>query len=159
MSRIVLIFLLYLLDFTSASTECLWATGIIECRKNQTRVEGAVVEVFDLDSPEASSIVNPLDPDDKVGFSYVDNTQGLWNVEGCAADQDWLPGIPNRPEFYIRIFHKCNRPEGEFKRILPVFRVYTPETYDFHIQHPIVLDQDYDPKEDEKAFELDMGSV
>lgn len=108
-----------------------------------------------------SSLTNPLDPDDKVGFGLVDNAQGLWNVEGCAADQDWLPGVPNRPEFYVRVFHRCNRPDGEFKRISPVFRVYTPETYDFHIQHPIVLDDDLDPRAEQQHDDpvLDLPRV
>lgn len=36
-----------------------------------------------------------------------------------------------------------------------MFRVYTPETYDFHINHPIVLDDDYDPsREDENGYEI-----
>lgn len=96
---------LAIVDVVDGKTECVWATGIIECRKNQTRyvfqsilfssvsiysvfrVLGSVVEIFDLDSPETGLFRNPLDPDDKVGFSLVDSKTGLWNVEGCASDQ------------------------------------------------------------------------
>ncbi|KAI6171534.1 hypothetical protein M3Y97_01027100 [Aphelenchoides bicaudatus] len=147
--------LLSVLEIVSAKTECVWATGILECRKNQTRVLGAIVEIYDLDSPETGPLKNPLDPDDKVGVSVVDSKSGLWNVEGCASDQDWFPGLHNKPEFYIKIQHKCNRPSGETKRIFPVFRVYTPETYDHHINRPIVLDDDYDPdKEEDAGYEI-----
>jgi hypothetical protein len=38
---------------------------------------------------------------------------------------------------------------------LPVFRVYTPETYDYHISHPIVLDDEYDSaKEEDTGYEI-----
>lgn len=35
-----------------------------------------------------------------------------------------------------------------------MFRVYTPETYDHHINHPIVLDDDYDPSKEEIGYEI-----
>ena len=59
-----------------------------------------------------------MDPDDKVGFSLVEDKLGIFNVEGCASDVDWLPGIhKNGPEFYIRVHHYCNTPSGEFKTV------------------------------------------
>lgn len=45
-----------------------------------------------------------------------------------------------RPEFYLRVHHECNSPNGEWKSVFPVFRVYTPRTYDKHVHEPIVLD-------------------
>ncbi|KAH7725423.1 Protein TTR-53 [Aphelenchoides avenae] len=124
----------------SANTECVWATGRVLCNRNQTKVVGAVVELYDLDSPQNSNIKNPIDPDDKVGFSLVEDKTGLWTVEGCASDQDWLPGLTNKPEIYIRVFHYCNSDAGEFKTIMPTFKVFTPKTYDYHIENPIILD-------------------
>jgi hypothetical protein len=54
--------LLFLLDnVVTANTECVWATGIIECRKNQSRIIGSVVEIYDLDSPETVSWANKID--------------------------------------------------------------------------------------------------
>jgi len=133
---------IYLISFYQvlASTECVWATGTIVCNKNQSRVVGSVVSVYDLDSPQDSDIKNPFDPDDKVGFTLVEDNSGLFMVEGCASDQDWIPGIKNKPEFYFKVHHFCNSDVGELKTVLPVFRVYTPQTYDYHIQNPIQLD-------------------
>ncbi|VDM48689.1 unnamed protein product [Toxocara canis] len=124
-----------------ASTECVWATGRVVCHKNQTLVLGTVVELFDLDGPPKGRLVyDHIDPDDKMGFTTVDNVEGYFNVEGCADDFDWLPGIKNRPEVYIRVHHYCNSPKGEFLKVLPTFRVFVPRTYDHHIRFPIELD-------------------
>lgn len=126
---------------SNANTECVWATGRVLCNKNQTKVIGTIVELWDLDSPQNSRITNPVDPDDKAAFTVVDDENGLWKLEGCASDHDWLPGVLNKPEFYLRLHHYCNNNfSGEFMTIFPVFRVYTPQTYDYHIEHPIVLD-------------------
>uniref|UniRef100_A0A915DT99 Transthyretin-like family protein n=1 Tax=Ditylenchus dipsaci TaxID=166011 RepID=A0A915DT99_9BILA len=70
----------------------------------------------------------------------VEDESGVFMVEGCASDQDWIPGVRNRPEFYIKVLHYCNSDVGEHKTVLPIFRVYTPATYDYHIEHPIELD-------------------
>lgn len=146
---------LSLVAAANANTECVWATGRVLCNRNQTKVLGSVVEIYDLDSPPnvsglcfsecthasfQSNIKNPIDPDDKVGFALVEDPTGLWTVEGCASDQDWIPGLPNKPELYIRVFHYCNSDSGQFKTILPTFRVFTPKTYDYHIDNPIILD-------------------
>lgn len=71
----------------------------------------------------------------------VTDTCGLFNMEGCASDFDWLPGVKNRPEFYIRVFHRCNTDDGEYVTVKPIFRVYAPKTYDYHVNHPIELDK------------------
>ncbi|KAE9556242.1 hypothetical protein FO519_000581 [Halicephalobus sp. NKZ332] len=128
------------LIFANASTECVWATGRIVCEKNQTLVVNSIVELYDLDSPQNSKIKNPIDPDDKVAFTHVENIDGIFRLEGCASDVDWIPGIKNRPELYFRVFHYCNNPEGEYKYVWPVFQVFVPDTYDKHINDPIVLD-------------------
>uniref|UniRef100_A0A183BZE4 Ricin B-type lectin domain-containing protein n=1 Tax=Globodera pallida TaxID=36090 RepID=A0A183BZE4_GLOPA len=123
----------------AANTECVWATGLLKCNKNQSKVLGAVVELWDLDSPQNAQFQNPLDSDDKAAFTEVDDPSGLWKLEGCASDHDWL--AINRPEFYLRVHHECNtNVGGEWLTVMPVFRVYTPRTYDWHIEHPIVLD-------------------
>lgn len=46
-------------------------------------------------------IFDRFDPDDKMGFTVVDNVDGYFNVEGCGDDFDWIPGIKNRPEVSI----------------------------------------------------------
>ena len=39
-------------DIVYSNTECVWATGKVICRKNQTLAETATVELFDLDKLE-----------------------------------------------------------------------------------------------------------
>lgn len=125
------------------NTECVWATGKVICNKNQTLVLGTVVELFDMDGPSKGRVLyDHIDPDDKMGFTTVDNVEGYFNVEGCADDFDWLIAVKNRPEIYIRVHHYCNSPKGEFLKILPTFRVFVPQTYDYHIRFPIELDSD-----------------
>jgi hypothetical protein len=87
------------------------------------------------------SFLDGVDPDDKMGFTFITNQDGLFEVEGCADDFDWLPGVPNRPDPYLRIHHFCNSPNGQSMDLLPPFKVFVPKTYDYYIQHPIVLDQ------------------
>lgn len=53
---------------------------------------------------KGKQIYDHIDPDDKMGFTIVDRLDGLFNVEGCADDFDWIPGVKNRPEVS---FHKC----------------------------------------------------
>ncbi|VDK19725.1 unnamed protein product [Anisakis simplex] len=124
----ILLIIVVCLKVVSANTECVWATGRVLCHKNQTLVLGTLVELFDQDGPG------------DMGFTTVDNEEGYFNVEGCADDFDWLPGIKNRPEVYIRLHHYCNSPKGEFLKVLPLFRVFVPHTYDHHIRFPIKLD-------------------
>lgn len=50
-------------------------------------------------------VYDHIDPDDKMGFTTVDNVEGYFNVEGCADDFDWLIAIKNRPEVW-RITHR-----------------------------------------------------
>ncbi|VDD86240.1 unnamed protein product [Enterobius vermicularis] len=124
-----------------SSTECVWATGKLVCKKNPKGVLNATVTLFDLDGPaKGKQIYDHIDPDDKMGFTIVDRLDGLFNVEGCADDFDWIPGVKNRPEIYIRVHHYCNTPHGEYLKVMPTFRVFVPQTYDYHMEHPIVLD-------------------
>ncbi|KAI6234595.1 hypothetical protein M3Y99_00777700 [Aphelenchoides fujianensis] len=142
----------------AGQTECLWATGVIQCRKNQSRVIGAIVEVYDLDRPEHGSFFNPLDPDDKVGLSLVDSETGLWQVEGRER-----PRLAPRLQEQARILHQ-GEPQVQFGQgrgvpsagRLPSV-ITRPETYDHHIHQPIVLDDDY--KEEADGFEVvELGS-
>lgn len=85
---------------------------------------------------------NPFDRDDKAGTVYVDDESGLFNVSGCASDVDWFPGIKNQPEFYIKVDHICNSDNSDthhVKLVFPVFEVFTPNTYDYHVKNPINL--------------------
>lgn len=83
---------------------------------------------------------NPFDPDDKAGLTIVEKDDGLFEVQGCASDNDWFPGIPNQPEFYIKIHHTCKTDVGEFKVVESTFQVFAPYTYDYYINNPIDLD-------------------
>uniref|UniRef100_A0A1I7YDW4 Transthyretin-like family protein n=1 Tax=Steinernema glaseri TaxID=37863 RepID=A0A1I7YDW4_9BILA len=128
------------LTIIEAKTECVWATGRVMCQKDQSLVVDSLVELFDADGPQNIHVLDILDKDDKIGFSFVAKEDGLFDVEGCADDFDWFPGFKNLPEIYIRVFHRCNNPNGEYKYIYPTFRVFVPKTYDYHIEHPILLD-------------------
>lgn len=57
----------------------------------------------------------------RVTFS---NEEGRFSLDGCADDFDWLPGVPNVPEPYIKIRHYCNKEQGETIE-LPEFNVST----------------------------------
>lgn len=81
-----------------------------------------------------------MDPDDKVAFTTVEDKDGIFRLEGCASDVDWIPGIKNKPELYFRVYHFCNKPSGEYKYVKPLFKVFVPQTYDRHIEDPIILD-------------------
>lgn len=83
---------------------------------------------------------NPFDKDDKAGYAYVNSDTQAFEVNGCASDQDWFPGILNKPEFYIKVQHNCNSKTTKFKTVMPVFQVFSPNTYDYHINNPIYLD-------------------
>jgi len=79
------------------SSECVWATGRVVCHKNQTRVIGSIVELWDLDSPRnvtvqllllvaffsmslwlQSDIKNPVDPDDKAKYANINRIVMWW---------------------------------------------------------------------------------
>lgn len=70
-------------------------------------------------------------------FSSVSYSEGDGHfvVEGCGDDHDWLPGVVNNPEPYLRIHHFCNNERGEML-ILPEFHTFVPTTYqigDIHL--------------------------
>ncbi|VDO36315.1 unnamed protein product [Haemonchus placei] len=74
----LIILLLCIIGVVSANTECIWAIGKLQCRKNQTRVLNTVVEVWDEDIPQ----LNFLNRDDKAGFTVVTNVDGEFKIEG-----------------------------------------------------------------------------
>lgn len=49
---IILALLLIVFPYVNANTECVWATGCLLCKKNQTAVVNSIVELWDLDSPQ-----------------------------------------------------------------------------------------------------------
>lgn len=50
--NIILIFsTLCAIPLIYTTTECVWATGIVRCNRNHSKVVGSVVYVYDLDSP------------------------------------------------------------------------------------------------------------
>ncbi|PIO59213.1 Transthyretin-like family protein, partial [Teladorsagia circumcincta] len=109
MHLMLILSLLSIVGVVTSNTECIWAIGKLVCNKNQTRVLNSVVEVWDKDGPRRIKLLDVLDPDDKAGVTVVDDENGIFEVEGCAKDFDWLGPIHlNRPEFFFKIRHKCN---------------------------------------------------
>nr|CDJ89358.1 Transthyretin domain containing protein [Haemonchus contortus] len=102
----------------------------------------AVVEVWDQDAAFIPTL-NFLNPDDKAGFTIVDNVNGEFKIEGCAADYDPLGPLlpPNRPDFYFYIRHKCNSDKMEELYVFPSKSVFAPRTMDFFYKQPIILDR------------------
>lgn len=49
-----IIILIYSIQI-QANTECIWATGLIKCQKDQTKVVNSTIEVYDLDRPQGVS--------------------------------------------------------------------------------------------------------
>uniref|UniRef100_A0AC35U501 Transthyretin-like family protein n=1 Tax=Rhabditophanes sp. KR3021 TaxID=114890 RepID=A0AC35U501_9BILA len=134
----IILFLACVVGLAITSQECVWATGKIVCKHNQTRVIGSVVELWDEDA------VGPLqfiDPDDKIAFEQISDEDGVFKIAGCASDTDWIPGLKNKPDMYLRVLHNCNSDIGRDMIIIkPPFKVFVPKTYDYHISHPIYLD-------------------
>ncbi|CAJ0600850.1 unnamed protein product [Cylicocyclus nassatus] len=127
-----------------ANSECIWAIGRLVCNREQKRVLNAVVEVWDKDGPQSIRAIDALDPDDKAGLTVVDAEDGLFKVEGCASDIDWLgPLHINRPEFYFKVRHMCNSERLEEMIVIPPnMKVFAPKTMDYFVDHPIVLDRE-----------------
>lgn len=120
-----------------ADSRCVWATGKLVCNKNQSLVIDTTVSLFDRDGV---GLFGQLDPDDKMAFTNVANIDGIFSVEGCASDTDIVPGVlSNIPEPYLRIHHRCNHDDGD-ELTLPSFKVFVPNTFDYYMNHPIVLD-------------------
>nr|CDJ89359.1 Clathrin coatomer adaptor and Transthyretin domain containing protein [Haemonchus contortus] len=101
--------------------------------KNQTRVLNTVIEVWDKDSA-IIPLLNFLNPDDKAGFTVVDNENGIFKVEGCAADYDLLGPLlpPNRPDFYFHVRHMCDSDKIEEVNIFPPEVIFAPRTMDYY---------------------------
>jgi hypothetical protein len=43
-----------------------------------------------------------LDPDDLMGVTFT-NDDGRFQLDGCGDDFDWIPGIKNSIEPYIKV--------------------------------------------------------
>ncbi|CAJ0953640.1 unnamed protein product, partial [Mesorhabditis belari] len=147
LSKLLPLSLLLFLPLSMANTECIWVIGRVTCTFNQTKVVDTRIEVWDKDGPKTPRVktdvilrlIDRVDPDDKAGVTIVEDETGLFKVEGCASDQDWL-FRKNQPEFYLKIFHRCT-PNGEEKcyDILPPVKVFVPNTYDKYMNDPIEL--------------------
>ncbi|KHJ76777.1 Transthyretin-like family protein, partial [Oesophagostomum dentatum] len=83
--------------------------------------------------------IDALDPDDKAGLTVVDSEDGMFKVEGCASDIDWLGPIHiNRPEFYFKVRHLCNSDVLEEVTVFPpAMKVFAPKTMDYFLDNPI----------------------
>ncbi|CEF71242.1 Transthyretin-like family-containing protein [Strongyloides ratti] len=138
MSLRFLIFIILLFkEITFAAESCTFVAGRVLCRHNQTRVIGTNVELWDEDSV---GFLKFFDPDDRVTIFTIQNEDGLFDISGCASDQNWFYNLPNRPEFFLKVMHKCNSDKPELLVIKPSFQIFVPEMYDYHIEHPIILD-------------------
>ncbi|CAD6198118.1 unnamed protein product [Caenorhabditis auriculariae] len=125
---------------TSANTECAWVIGKLVC-SNEENLANAVVEVYDLDRPKFGRL-NVLDTDDLAGRTVVAKEEnGIFKVEGCASDFDWLgPAYTNRPEFFLKVRHSCKGKPETLTLFPPDMRVYAPQTMDYYLNNPILLD-------------------
>lgn len=124
----------------AADTECAWIVGQVVCA-DETRLENTVVEVWDSDKPANFMRVNTFDKDDLAGRTIIGKEEhGLFKVEGCASDFDWLgPLYQNKPEFYLVIRHQCKGRPETLTLHPPDMRVYAPQTMDYYLNNPIIL--------------------
>lgn len=117
-----------------AGRECVWVLGQVNCTTDKTKNLNVEIRVWDRDG------VGPLqmiDPDDLMGVTFT-NDNGMFQLDGCGDDFDWIPGIKNVPEPYIEIRHYCNDPKGE-TLTLPEFSTFVPNTYDMGV---VLLDRE-----------------
>ncbi|PIO56742.1 Transthyretin-like family protein [Teladorsagia circumcincta] len=138
----LIISLLCIVGLVASNTECILAVGKLICNRNQTRVVGAVVEIWEKDGPRHIKFLDNLLPDQKAGSTIVVNTDGVFKAAGCGWDYDWVGAIHlNRPEFYLYIKHRCNFDEVEAIEMYPPdMKVFAPKIMDYYLDHPIVLD-------------------
>ena len=108
-----------------AGHACVWVVGQVKCEKDETKSTNVEIRALDRDSVWPFSFV---DPDDLMGVTFS-NEEGRFQLDGCADDQNWLPGVDNIPEPYIKIRHYCNSERGETIE-LPEFTTFAPNTYD-----------------------------
>ncbi|RCN52384.1 Transthyretin-like family protein [Ancylostoma caninum] len=143
LQSMLILSLVCIVGVVTANSECIWAVGRLVCNKDQKRVLNSVVEVWDKDGPQSIRAIDAIDPDDKAGLTVVDEENGVFKVEGCAADIDWLgPLHINRPEFYFKIRHTCNSDTLEEITVFPPkMKVFAPNTMDYFLDNPIVLDR------------------
>uniref|UniRef100_A0A914LES2 Uncharacterized protein n=1 Tax=Meloidogyne incognita TaxID=6306 RepID=A0A914LES2_MELIC len=152
--------LILLIPPSYSNTECVQVIGRLLCKNGQRLVIDSDVELWELDSPlnalnqtylirmmrqKNNFFLNLNLKEFKVTRAKVNDEDGIFNLDGCGQDHDWLPGVINRPEFYLRVRHRCNNrrnstifnntinntlveekfkmaAEQETKIVLPVFR-------------------------------------
>ncbi|KAL3982314.1 Transthyretin-like family protein [Acanthocheilonema viteae] len=117
--------ILLLTQLAYAGHKCVWVHGHVRCHHDPSKNFNVEVRVYDRDG---LSIAQLFDWDDLMGVTFT-NEDGSFQLDGCGEDIDWIPGIPNDPEPYLKIFHYCNSTTGEFKTLLP-FKTFMPETYE-----------------------------
>lgn len=117
--------------------KCVWVRGALQCHRDPTKQLNVEVRVYDRDG---FSIFKAFDPDDLMGVTFTE-PDGTFQLDGCGDDFNWLPGLQNLPDPYIRIHHYCNGEHGETIE-LPEFNTFVPETYDLGI---LVLDSKKQP--------------
>lgn len=61
-----------------ANTECVWATGRLTCRRNQTLVLNSIVELFDLDGPSKVRFYIPENLYVHFCFAFHHICVGIW---------------------------------------------------------------------------------
>uniref|UniRef100_A0A915CUK3 Uncharacterized protein n=1 Tax=Ditylenchus dipsaci TaxID=166011 RepID=A0A915CUK3_9BILA len=108
--------------------ECVWVRGVVKCNRNPDKQLNVEVRVYDRDG---FSIFKVLDPDDLMGVTFTE-PDGTFQLDGCGDDFNWLPGVANNPDPYIKIHHYCNSEKGETIE-MPEFNTFVPETYDIGI--------------------------
>ncbi|CAJ0579609.1 unnamed protein product, partial [Mesorhabditis spiculigera] len=126
MARFSIFGLLALAGAASAAHECVWVTGKVICEHDPSKELNVEVRVYDRDS--TFFLTKFIDPDDMMGVTFTSES-GLFQLDGCGDDFDWLPGLKNRPEPYVQIRHYCNSAEGE-TITLPEFTTFVPDTFE-----------------------------
>ncbi|CAJ0931400.1 unnamed protein product, partial [Mesorhabditis belari] len=106
--------------------ECVWITGQVNCQHDPSKNLNVEIRVYDRDS--TFFLLKLMDPDDLMGVTFS-SENGLFSLDGCGDDFDWVPGFKNKPEPYIQIRHYCNKAEGE-TITLPEFSTFVPNTYE-----------------------------
>ncbi|PIO63627.1 coatomer gamma subunit appendage domain protein [Teladorsagia circumcincta] len=99
-SVMLIISLLCIVGLVASNTECILAVGKLICNRNQTRVLGAVVEIWEKDGPRHIKFLDNLLPDQKAGSTVVVNTDGFFKAAGtasssvgCGWDYDWVGAV------------------------------------------------------------------
>jgi len=128
-----LIALACLVDIAESAHKCVWIRGVLKCKKDENKHFNVEVRVYDRDG---MSFLKVLDPDDLMGVTFSD-VDGSFQLDGCGDDFNWIPGIANNPDPFVRIIHYCNSPKGEVIE-LPEFNTWVPQTHDVGI---LVLDE------------------